>query len=145
MEAGFLPIPYAVCLPRTPLLPPSSWQSLIHSSRPRLTIPVGHVFPMWSTFLFQTKIVSSLISIATWTWFHPSSQQFSHWFPRAALGHCVWNETFKSLQGRNSVLFDLFWFIFLASTPVSDTELVFKKRDWMRESKRKYVIHLAHA
>lgn len=55
MEAGFLTLPYAVHLPRTPFLPPSSWQSLIHSSRPRLTVPAGHLFPMWSTFLFQIK------------------------------------------------------------------------------------------
>ena len=55
MEAGFLTLAYAVRLPRMPFLPPSSWQSLIRSSRPRLTIPAGHLFPMWSTFLFQIK------------------------------------------------------------------------------------------
>lgn len=55
MEAGFLTLAYADRLPRTPFLPPSPWLSLIRSSRPRLTIPAGHLFHMWSTFLFQIK------------------------------------------------------------------------------------------
>lgn len=50
MAAGFLVLAYAVLLPRMTFLPPSPWQSLIHSLRSRSTIIFRKAFPTWSTF-----------------------------------------------------------------------------------------------